>query len=297
MRSCTIVIPTHNRDDLLLRALHSALTACPPDGEVLVVDDKSAIPAAQVLFQETDARLRVIVNSGPSGASSTRNLGVASALGDVVFFLDDDDEILPDYCIRILSPDGPATQADWGFSSIHERREGQSGESWRQRKRLRQGLVPTGARVRDTVAAMSDGLWIRKACFLDMGGLDPEQSIDEDTDLCIRLLARSHRPWYEPAPGMVVHRGYAPARQGGEQLTVATPSEKGLQCYRRTHDKNISQFGSYSAERWFLATRYLRRAVKAGRVVEAQAFARSQMPWQVCCALAAYVQLKQLKHL
>ena len=83
MPSCTIVIPTHNRDDLLVRSVRSALQACPADGEVLVVDDKSIIPAAQVLDTESDPRLRVIVNTGPSGASNARNLGVSSACGDV----------------------------------------------------------------------------------------------------------------------------------------------------------------------------------------------------------------------
>lgn len=102
--------------------------------------------------------------------------------------------------------------------------------------------------------------------FLGVGALDPEQSIDEDTDLCMRLLARSCWPWHEPEPGMRVYRGYAPARSAGAQLTVATPIGKGLQCYRRTYDKNAASFGLYSAMRWFLATRYLKRAVKAGAV-------------------------------
>lgn len=212
MVPCTIVIPTHNREDLLVRAVRSALRACPADGEVLVVDDKSIVPAAQVLAAETDPRLRVIVNTGPKGAASTRNLGVAVAAGDLVFFLDDDDEILPGYCERVLRPDGPASQAEWAFSSIHERHVGQSADGWRQRQRLTRGLVPRHARTKDALSAMSDGFWIRRTCFQQIGGLDPVQSIDEDTDLCARLLAQSRRPWYEPEPGMVVYKGYAPAR-------------------------------------------------------------------------------------
>lgn len=44
MSVCTIVIPTHNREALLERAVRSALATCPADGEVLVVDDKSDVP-------------------------------------------------------------------------------------------------------------------------------------------------------------------------------------------------------------------------------------------------------------
>ena len=296
MLRCTIVIPTHNRDDLLIRAVRSALQACPADGEVLVVDDKSLIPAAQVLATERDARLRVIVNTGLKGASSTRNLGVACAAGDVIFFLDDDDEILPDYCARVLSSGGPASRAEWGFSSILERREGEPVDARRHRKRLSRGQVSRSAWVRDMVAAMSDGFWIRKSCFLAVGALDPEQSIDEDTDLCIRLLAGARWPWYEPEPGMVVYRGYAPARSAGAQLTVATPSEKGLRCYRRTHDKNAPMFAASSPYRWFLATRYLRRAVKTGHSEEARYFVRSQKPWFYAVLLKAYISAKHFKH-
>lgn len=33
----SIIIPTYNRPTLLQRAVRSALAACPPDGEVIVI--------------------------------------------------------------------------------------------------------------------------------------------------------------------------------------------------------------------------------------------------------------------
>lgn len=297
MSVCTIVIPTHNREALLERAVRSALATCPADGEVLVVDDKSDVPAVQVLAHLDDARLRVTVNPGASGAASARNWGVSQAAGEVVFFLDDDDEMLPDYCRRVLSTDGPAEQAGWGFSSTIERRERAGARDMpRVRRRLRQGLVPQTARPLDLMAAMSDGFWIRKALFQQIGGLDAVQTIDEDTDLCVRLLAAAHRPWYEPSAGTVVYRDYLPARAGAAQLTVATPALRGLACYRRTHDKSAVAFRSLGAMRWFLATRYLRRAVKAGRWPDAAAFAWAQSPRLLALSLIAFVQLKRLVH-
>lgn len=295
MASCTIVIPTHNRDDLLPRAVRSALAACPADGEVLVVDDKSVVPACQVLNVVQDHRLRVVMNTGSSGAAHSRNLGVASACGDVIFFLDDDDELVPGYCDRVLGAIAVLdTKCCWGFSSTIERRG--SADWTRTRKHLKTGPVRLSARPRDLVAAMSDGFWVRRQLFLETGGLDPEQTIDEDTDLCVRLVAQSLPPWFERDPGMVVYRGYAPARTTGAQLTVATPSHKGLMCYRRTHDKNVMRFGAYSAMRWFLATRYLRRAAKTGQAGAASAFVREQKPWLMSCMLAAFAWVKQLRH-
>lgn len=296
MVRATIVISTHNRDDLLIRAVLSALRACPADGEVLVVDDKSVVPASQVLSCIQDTRLRVVGNPGCSGAASSRNMGVSSAAGEWIFFLDDDDEIVADYCCRILAPGGGASSADWGFSSTVERREGSRGDLVKRRKRLLRGITPQAAHVRDTVAAMSDGFWIRRSCFTDVGGLDPEQMIDEDTDLCMRLLARNSRPWFEPEPGMVVYRGYAPARANGAQLTVATPAARGLACYRRTHDKYLAHGGSSRTARWFLATRYIRRAVKTDLLGDALTFSKSQSPWWWAFSLLAVVWLKQLTH-
>lgn len=294
MISCTIVIPTHNRDDLLVRAVRSALQACPADGEVLVVDDKSTIPAAQVLATESDPRLRVIVNTGPKGAASTRNLGVSSASGDVVFFLDDDDEILPGYCERVLRPDGPASNAEWGFSSIVVRQQGVAEDIWRQRKRLKRGVASSSARVRDIVAATGDGFWIWKARFERVGAFDLEQIIDEDTDLCVRLLGLGLYPWYEPEPGMLVYRGILTSRNSGHQLTSSTPNLVGLKCYFRTYERNVTRFDLYSSMRWFLATRYIRRAVKVLGFSESVKFAWSVNPLLISVLLYLYVVVKSL---
>lgn len=298
MKICTIVIPTHNREGLLIRAVRSALKACPVDGEVLVVDDKSVVPAEKVLSAVKNERLRIIVNSELSGAATTRNLGVASALGDVIFFLDDDDEIVKDYCDRVLS--GVVSMKNdhqWGFSSTIERRgDLQVVDSLRIRKRLSPGMVPVASSPRDLVAAMSDGFWIRRQLFLEVGGLDPEQTIDEDTDLCMRLLASSRLPWYELVPGMIVYRDYSPARIDGAQLTVATPIQRGLECYRRTHDKNVHRFDRFSRMRWFLVTRFVRKAVKAGEIGLATELIGSLHPTLFRLGAWVFFCLKRMAH-
>lgn len=293
MVSCTIVIPTHNRDDLLVRAVRSAIAACPNDGEVIVVDDKSNIPAEVALATVRDARLKIVLNEGPGGAAAARNFGVAEARGKVVFFLDDDDEFLPGYCARVL--DRGCRSAEWGYCSSIQRHAA-VGDVLRQRKRLGLGLVQSGVRPQDAVAAMSDGFWIKRRCFESVGGLDADQIIDEDTDLCLRLWAKNLSPWYEVEAGVVVYRAYVPANIAGAQLTLTTSVQRGLECYRRSHDKNVINFGRYSSFRWFLATRYLRRAIKAGEIRLAYQFTVEQKPVLVSLALKAFVLFKRLRH-
>lgn len=297
MTSCSIVIPTHNRPDLLPRAVASALLACPLDGEVVVVDDRSVMPAKEILNFVADTRLRVIRNSGRGGAAIVRNLGVASASGEVVFFLDDDDEMAEDYCRRILQSAGPAAFARWGFSSTLVR-QGDTFESDRllERRRLRNGVAAASSRIRDLVCALSEGFWISKQLFLACGGLDPELLIDEDTDLCVRLIGLGVVPWYEKVPGMVVYRGYAPSAGSAAQLTMSTPVANGLRCYRRTFDKNEASFSSLSAARWFLASRFIRRAVKQGESAMAGEFVRALRPTLFRLCATALLALKSLVH-
>ena len=297
MTSCTIIIPTHNRPDLLPRAVASALLACPADGEVLVLDDHSQTPADQVLASVSDLRLRVVRNSGPSGAARARNQAVALADGAVIFFLDDDDELLVNYCGRVLGAGGAATQAQWGFSSTVIRTlDATPTDRPLTRNRLRRGLVPQSALVRDRIVAMSEGFWIKKWSFENAGGLDPDLTIDEDTDLCIRLMGLGVSPWYESEPGMVVYRGYVSANGSAGQLTASTPLPKGLACYRRTFEKNQGTFASLSAPRWFLATRFIRRAIKQGQKSMAWDFVETLRPGVFRGCAAGFLLVKSFAY-
>ena len=75
--SCTILIPTKDRPNFLKRATMSAIEAAPDDGEILIIDDKSTVPATHVLKNVTDGRLRIIrIENNIGGAAGTRNAGI-----------------------------------------------------------------------------------------------------------------------------------------------------------------------------------------------------------------------------
>jgi glycosyltransferase involved in cell wall biosynthesis len=87
----TVVIPTHNRKDLLLHALMSALGQERVALEVIVVDDGSSDGTAEMLAALTDRRVRVVHHETAQGVSGARNRGIAEARGEWIAFLDDDD--------------------------------------------------------------------------------------------------------------------------------------------------------------------------------------------------------------
>lgn len=81
----SVIIPTRNRPEFLGAAVTSVLQQSHEDFELLIVND-GAVPLAQF----TDQRIRILEN-GQAGAVLARNLGVASAHGQYIAFLDDDD--------------------------------------------------------------------------------------------------------------------------------------------------------------------------------------------------------------
>ena len=91
--SVSVVIPTYNRARLISRAIESALAAVGEGDEILVVDDESTDDTRAVVSRYP-APVRLIAATH-GGAGAARNRGVADANGDLVAFLDSDDEWLP----------------------------------------------------------------------------------------------------------------------------------------------------------------------------------------------------------
>jgi hypothetical protein len=92
MAKVSIIIPTHNRPNLLPRAIDSALNAG-SDVEVIVVDDASVDETGSVCRSMAGIRyIRLDHNQGTAGA---RNVGILASTAQYIALLDDDDLRLP----------------------------------------------------------------------------------------------------------------------------------------------------------------------------------------------------------
>jgi teichuronic acid biosynthesis glycosyltransferase TuaG len=94
----SVVISTYQRADACERALRSALGQSQPPLEVLVCDDGSAddTQTRMQAWERRDERVRYLRTAANSGTPAvTRNLGIEHARGELIAFLDDDDEWLP----------------------------------------------------------------------------------------------------------------------------------------------------------------------------------------------------------
>ncbi|MBI5644484.1 glycosyltransferase family 2 protein [Candidatus Kaiserbacteria bacterium] len=120
----SIIIRAYNAEETLRRALASALTqdTSKESYEIVVVDDGSTDATASVVRSFTDERIRLIQqeNRGLTGASNT---GVKESRGDIVLFLDADDEILP-AAISLFTRTFKHKRIDCAYGNYFEEYEG-----------------------------------------------------------------------------------------------------------------------------------------------------------------------------
>ena len=95
----SVILPTHNRPDLLRDAIESLLSQTYTDWEAMIVDDASD-PAAEL---PVDQRFRALRHQTSMGGAAAKNAGASVSSADILAFLDDDDLYAPSYLERAVS--------------------------------------------------------------------------------------------------------------------------------------------------------------------------------------------------
>lgn len=95
----SIVIPTYNSYEKLLRAVKSIHNQTFLDYEIIIVDDGSTDKTKDLLPAMKLEKVRYFykINGGPASA---RNVGISQSLGKYICFLDADDEFMPNKLSR-----------------------------------------------------------------------------------------------------------------------------------------------------------------------------------------------------
>lgn len=92
----SVIIPSYNRENTIVRAVNSVLNQTYKDIEVIVVDDCSKDRTLELLSSIKDERLKFFKLEKNSGACVARNFGIEKANGEFIAFQDSDDEWLPE---------------------------------------------------------------------------------------------------------------------------------------------------------------------------------------------------------
>ena len=187
----TGIITTYKRrPETVDRAIRSVLAQTYPVFEVIVVDDNEDGSDWAAGVKELCGRydeVRYIKQDGNRGACAARNLGIASAEGEYIGFLDDDDEWMPEKIEKqieaFISSDVPPGLVFCGGIQIDE----ESGIRSSYYTSHEPG-APSYADIlaNDLIGSTSNPL-IRKDVLESVGGFWEEQPSRQDYELWIRI--------------------------------------------------------------------------------------------------------------
>lgn len=114
----SVIIPLYNRKHLISRCVKSVCDQTYPYLEIIVVDDGSTDEPDEVLAElACDERVKVLRKSN-GGVSSARNMGLDSASGEYVQFVDSDDLLLAsaiERCVEVCEKE-QAEGVAYGFA-------------------------------------------------------------------------------------------------------------------------------------------------------------------------------------
>lgn len=200
----SVIIPTYNRAGTITRAVRSVLDQDYSPLELIVVDDGSTDETPGILAALAEGGRLGLLRQPNRGVSAARNRGLAHSRGELIAFLDSDDEWLPGK----LSAQVEYMAANPAAQLL------QTQEIWfRHGKRVNPGqkhLKKAGDIFLDSVKLClisPSAVMIRRSLFDEVGLFDENLPAAEDYDLWLRIL-RLH-------PAALIDREFL-IRHGGQ---------------------------------------------------------------------------------
>ena len=185
----SVIVPTFNRTETLVRTVQSILDQTRPADEIIVVDDGSAedIPAALTPFGDQV----ILIRQDNAGVAAARNTGIAQARGDWITFLDSDDLWRPERLevlerdLRDVAPDVVAHIGNVIYTG-----DGYAEDLFA----IKNVSFPTdrAERVEDPLPLVLSGMTlqgaaVRRDAFFDAGQFDSTMRMMSDTDFFCQL--------------------------------------------------------------------------------------------------------------
>lgn len=192
MPAISVVLPVFNRVQVVARAIESVLAQSIQDFELIVVDDGSRDGTAALLAKQTDSRIRILTIPRNGGACAARNLGIGSARGELVCFLDSDDVYLPSKLAFVSDLFAAQPELDLLIDSF-VCRKGIGARSRVKTKRNPPDL--SGSEFRSAlferrIAKATTAISVRRRALCDVGRFDERLRRRQDLDFVLRLSSK-----------------------------------------------------------------------------------------------------------
>ncbi len=183
----SVIIPFYNRADLIGRAVESVLRQTYKNLDIILVDDASTDEGPSIVEAFRDPKIRLITRERRGGAGAARNSGIRFAEGNVLTFLDSDDQWFPEKISTqmavLKNPDNFAPGVVCSFTVIE--------------KDSQRNLAPLDNRHRlirqlEWGCALSPGstLMVNKETFEEIGYFDESYQRLEDWEWLIRYAEK-----------------------------------------------------------------------------------------------------------
>jgi glycosyltransferase involved in cell wall biosynthesis len=203
----SIIIPAHNAEAFIGRALQSAMgagTQVRGGYEIIVVDDGSTDGTSDVVGRFVAGGAPILLLSQPkSGAPAARNAGVAASSGEWLQFLDADDTFDGDKIARQIRL---GQDAAWVVGAYRHLFADGSTEDTLPADDLWKGLF-YGFRTGHTISNL-----LRRDAFQRVGGWDETLTSSQDPDLHFRLLRAGVPAVRDEVVGSYYHHHAGPGR-------------------------------------------------------------------------------------
>jgi GT2 family glycosyltransferase len=236
----SVIIPSYGQVDYTLRCLASIAAAPPTTSiEVLVVEDASGDPAVPQLEQVEG--LRLIRWPANKGFLRSCNDAAKLAQGELLLFLNNDTELMPDAIdalvrlldtrpdagmvgSRLLYPDGTLQEA--------------GGIVWRDGSAWNYGKgddprKPEYSYVREVDYISGAAIMIPRARWDEMSGFDEAflPAYCEDSDLAFRLRAAGWKVLFQPRSTVIHHEG----------VSHGTDTSSGIKAHQVANTRRLFQ--------------------------------------------------------
>lgn len=201
-KKVSVIIPTYNREELLIRAIRSVQSQTYPVAEIIIIDDLSTDNTASVIKKivEGDPRIVYLRHDKNRGAQAARNTGIQRAKSEWIAFLDSDDEWLSEKLEKQFS----ALNCN-DLSIVHCECYLQDANGT---ERTLFGVPPYSGNIYEKVlrhpGPMFQGLLVQKKHLEEIGLLDEGVPSYQEWDTAIRL-ARSYSFKFVAEPLFVYH--------------------------------------------------------------------------------------------
>lgn len=190
----SVVIPLHNKEKYVLRAVNSVLSQSEQDVELVVVDDGSTDQSSCLVASLADNKKIRLIRQENAGASAARNRGIHEAQSELVAFLDADDEWLTEFLSTILELRSQSPDANV-FGTLYSIQDGNGASSYPNVSAFFQpgyrGLIENYlAVIRSILPFNASSFAVTRKALQQIGGFPAGVNFGEDVDTWIRLSLR-----------------------------------------------------------------------------------------------------------